>query len=79
MRGSPAIHFDFEAVQARVINVIRKPRARAQVVQTAAADDAERNAGLAGNVAEQLPSLRRQFGRRGIRIEFRERAIEVEQ
>ena len=48
MRGAIAVDLDLQAVQAGVIDVIGQARARAQVIEAPAADDAERDARLRG-------------------------------
>ena len=77
--GATAADLDLHPVQAGEIDAIGQLRARAQVVEAAAADDAERDAGLRGDAAQQLPSLGGQLRRGGIGMELGERAVEVEQ
>jgi hypothetical protein len=79
MRLAMAVDFDFESVKAGVIDVIGQSRARAEIIQPAAADDTEGDAGLAGDRAEQVEALRRQLGSIWIDVELGDRPIEVEQ
>jgi hypothetical protein len=79
MGGAFAADLNLQPMKAGVIHVIGQARARAQVIEAPAADDAERNTRRAADRAEQLPALRSQLGRGGIGIEFRERSVGVEE
>ncbi len=62
-----------------MIDVIGKPRAAPQIVETPATDDAERDGGMLGDPHQQVVAFRRQLGRSRVRIEFGQGAVEIKQ